>query len=565
MQSMKVMHAMSWARIKTFIPPSLITLTLIALAIRIWGINFGLPYGYHVDEHFYYPYAWSMGQGQLNLPDQSHGPSLYLLTLLIGQWIIKAIAFPGLTPSAYGALIDSNPWPFLISARAVSALAGALTIPFVFWLGRRYRNQITGLIAAALMAVVFFYVRDSHFGVPDSFMTLFVAAAGWLAVRSYQTRSKRDFWLAGLAAGLATASKYTSAFVFIPIGLAVFLARPPDRIRGHTAISQLASSLVGFISGFIIGYPNILINFPAFVKDISFLWIRVGGGFEGWSLTPDSSPIYYLNTLVWGIGPPMMILAAIGLIAAGVRRTTKDWIMLSFPIVYFAAMSLSRGHFGRYLLPILPWLCIFAIDAGLRVIPTAWAWIADRIKAKLPDRSSALIGSIALGIILIPNLAQSIRLDWLLAQPDTRTLAKEWIEANIPEGARIAIEWPYHTPPLSNGTDVPPGSTRDYWIDLVWGFGLADRPIEQYQTDGTQYLVSTSYIYDTPVADPQQQAAREVFYAQLPQVFHEIKTFSPRCDGGEPDFVFDQIYGPTVGLWQACFAGPLIRIYQVPG
>ncbi len=557
---------MSWARFKKLFPFSLIFMTIIALAIRIWGINFGLPYGYHIDEHFYYPYAWSMGQGQLTLPDQSHGPSLYLFILLIGQWLIKAVTFPNLSPANFGALIDTNPWPFLISARVISAIAGALTIPFVFWLGRRYRNDRVGWLAAALMAVLFLYVRESHFGVPDSFMTLFVAAAGWLALRSHQTGSKRDFWLAGLAAGLATSAKYTSAFIFIPIMMAALHA---PRLTQHSAfitrhlLLRLLTSVFGFAIGFVIGYPNILINFPAFIKDLSFLWVRVGAGYEGWSIMPDNSPIYYLNTLLWGIGLPMMILAAIGLIAAIKRHTAIDWVMLSFPLSYFLAMSASHGHFGRYMIPLLPWLCVCAIEASLTVLPELWARITHRILAE-SRRAATLIGSIALVIIFIPNLAQSIRLDGLLLQPDTRTLAKEWIESNIPEGSRIAVEWPFHTPPLSNGYDVPPGSKHDYWIDLVWGFGLADRPIEQYQTDGTQYLISTSYIQNIPPIDPQQQTTREKFYAQLPQVFREIKTFSPRCDGGEPDFLFDQIYGPAVGLWQACWAGPLIRIYQVP-
>jgi hypothetical protein len=537
-----------------------------ALLIRLWGINFGLPYGFHVDEHFYYPSAWAMGQGQLNLPDQSHGPSLYLFTLLIGQWIVKAISFPQLSPIDFGALIDTNPWPFLISARVISVLAGALTIPFVFWLGRRYRNQITGLLAAALMAVVFFYVRDSHFGVPDSFMTLFVVAASWLALRSHQTGSMRDFWLAGLAAGLATAAKYTSAFIFIPIILA---ALNRSRISSHSSLVTrhaalcLLTSIFGLLIGFILGYPNILINFPAFIKDISFLWVRVGAGYEGWSIMPDNSPLYYLNTLVWGIGLPMMILAAIGLLAAIKRHQATDWIMLSFPISYFLAMSLSRGHFGRYMLPVLPWLCIFAINASLKVLPALWAGIANRVSEKA-RRFAPLIGSICIAAMIVPNAAQSIRFDWLLSQTDTRIEAKKWIEANIPEGARIAVEWPFHTPPLSNGYEVPPSSQRDFWLDLVWGFGLADRPIEQYQTDGTQYIISTSYIQDIPTADIQQQTAREKFYAQLPSAFTAIKTFSPRCDGGPaPDFVFDQVYGPAVGLWQDCLTGPLIRIYQV--
>ncbi|HET7378354.1 MAG TPA: glycosyltransferase family 39 protein, partial [Anaerolineae bacterium] len=437
---------MSWTRSKLFIPISLTLITLGALTIRLAGVNFGLPQAYHVDEHFYYPAAWSMGQGQLDLPNQSHGPSLYLFTLLIGQWIIKAISFPQLSPVDFGRLIDTNPWPFLISARAVSVLAGALTIPCVFWLGRRYRDQRIGLAAAALMAILFFYVRDSHFGVPDSFMTLFVAAAAWLALRSYQTQARRDFILAGLMAGIATAAKYTSAFIFIPVILAAFHALP-NTSRSLRSI-LLASG--GFFLGFIIGYPNIVINLPAFIKDISFLWVRVGSGYEGWSIMPDNSPLYYLNTLMWGIGLPMLILSAIGIGVAIASRKMSEWIIIAFPIIYIVALSLSRGHFGRYLLPILPMLCVFTADICLRSLPNLWARITRQVTAH-PGHLAGLIGSFIFAGVFIPNLAQSIRLDWILSQADTRTLAKDWIEVNIPAGTRIAVEWPFHTPPLSNG------------------------------------------------------------------------------------------------------------------
>ena len=552
---------------------ALLLLTLAALGIRMWGADFGLPYAYHVDEHFYYPYAWAMGQGQLDLPDQSHGPSLYLATLLLGQQIARVTTQPNLSTEQFGALIEIDPSPFLLSARLISALAGALTIPLVFLMGRRYRDERLGWTAALIMTVVFFHVRDSHFGVPDSFMTWFVAATGWLALRAHQTGRRFDFWLAGAAAGLAAASKYTSAFVVVPVRLAAFRL-PHSTARRTLARCQFA--VFGLLVGFVIGYPNLLINFPAFVKDISFLWIRVGGGFEGWRLEPDNSALFYLSTFVWSIGLPMMVLSAMGSIVALIRRRAADVLMIAFPIVYFVAMSLSRGHFGRYMIPELPFLAVLSAEAGWIVVPSI-VQRASRHKMKdegrrarssigqlasLIDRPSSW-GIMALLLVILPNAANSLRADWLLAQPDTRTVAKRWIEANIPAGARIAVEWPYHTPPLSNGYTVPPDSTREYWIDLVWGFGLADRPISQYQTDGTRYLISTNYTYDIPVEDPKQQTVRETFYAELPRVFKAIKTFSPRCDGGEPEFVFDQLYGPAVGLWDACLAGPMIKIYQV--
>lgn len=528
-------------------------LTLLALLLRLWGTTFGLPYEYHIDEHFYYPYAWQMGTGDLNLPDQAHGPSLYLGLLLIAQKAAQVLVRPELNPQQFAESLINDPWPALLAGRVLSALAGALTIPIVFLLARRYRDELTGLVAAAIMTVLFFHVRDSHFGVPDAVMVLFTAITLWLALRAYHTRRPLDFALAGFFAGQTAAAKYTSALVIIPIVLAAFAARRQLREAFH----WMMIALLGFIPGFITGYPNLLINFPAFVKDISFLWIRVGGGFEGWRIMPDDSGWFYLFTLYWSTGLPFMLLAAGGLIGPLLRRDKQAMVLIAFPVSYLALMSLSRGHFGRYALPVLPVLAVLAADVGVRGLPgllRRWS-----LRAPLP----AAAGAAALLLVIAPNAAQSLRADWIMAQPDTRTQAKQWIEATIPAGTRIAVEWPYHTPPLSNGYEVPPGSQRDYWIDRVWGFGLADRPLEQYQTDGTQLIVATSFVRGIPVADEAQEANRQRFYAQLPQVFTEIARFNPTCDGREPVFEFDALYGPAIDLWNLCHAGPLITIYQV--
>ena len=540
-------------RRKLFI--TVLAMTIAALVLRLWGVGFGLPQEYHIDEHFYYPHAWSMGQGQLVLPDQAHGPSLYLGLLLIGQKTMQLAFFPQLSNAEFGALRDTNPWPYLLSARIISAVLGALTIPIVYLLARRFRDRTLGIVAATLMTVLFFHVRDSHFGVPDTLTTLFAAATVWLSVRAFQTQRSLDLFGAGLFAGLATGAKYTTIIVAIAVIVAALLTGTTWRQR----LKRLLVAALGMLAGFIIGYPNLLLNPAIFIKDISFLFARVGEGFEGWRIVPDNSAIFYLDTLVWSTSLVAVILTVVGLIAALMRHRAEDLILISFPLAYFVVMSLSQGHFGRYMLPILPMLAVLIADAGWQVVPQ----LVRRWRSPLALKVAQPIGLAALLLVFLPNLLNSLRFDWVLTQADTRTQSKQWIEANIAAGSRIAVEWPYHTPPLSNGYAVPPESTRDYWIDLVYGFGLADRPIEQYQTDGTQYLVATSYIRDIPVIDPQQEARRQQFYADLPHAFETVKSFSPRCDGGEPEFIFDSLYGPAVDLWNLCYAGPHITIYRV--
>jgi 4-amino-4-deoxy-L-arabinose transferase-like glycosyltransferase len=533
----------------------ILALSIVALLLRLWGIGFGLPQQYHIDEHFYYPHAWSMGQGQLNLPDQSHGPSLYLGLLLIGQKSMQWAFFSQLSNADFGALRDTDPWPYLLSARIISALLGALTIPIVYPLAKRFRDRGVGLVATALMTVLFFHVRDSHFGVPDTLTTLFAAATVWLSLRTFQTRQQRDLLGAGLFAGLAAGAKYTTVVVAVAVIVAALLMGTAWQQR----LKLLLIAVLGMLAGFVIGYPNLLLNPAVFIKDISFLFARVGEGFEGWRIVPDNSAVFYLDTLLWSTGLAATILTGVGLIAALVRHRAEDLILVSFPLTYIVVMSLSQGHFGRYLLPILPMAMVLIADAGWRLLPQ----LIRRWRTPLALKVAQPIGLAALLLVFVPNLLNSLRLDWILSQADTRNLAKHWIESNIEAGSRIAVEWPYHTPPLSNGYEIPPESSHEYWIDLVYGFGLADRPIEQYQTDGTQYLITTSYIRDIPVVDPQQEARRQQFYSQLPQVFSIVQSFSPRCDGGEPAFIFDSLYGPAIDLWNLCYAGPRITIYQV--
>ena len=86
-----------------------LALTGAALLLRLWGVGFGLPQEYHIDEHFYYPHAWSMGQGQLVLPDQAHGPSLYLGLLLIGQKSMQAGLFPPLIQCRFRSAARDEP------------------------------------------------------------------------------------------------------------------------------------------------------------------------------------------------------------------------------------------------------------------------------------------------------------------------------------------------------------------------------------------------------------------------------------------------------------------------
>ena len=168
-----------------------------------------------------------------------------------------------------------------------------------------------------------------------------------------------------------------------------------------------------------------------------------------------------------------------------------------------------------------------------------------------------------LGVLAVPVL-DSIQHDILLTQVDTRTLAKQWIEANLPAGAKIAADWPIHTPFLSAADQISTTQpTKIYDVDYIGGTGLSDHTLDWYRQQGFDSLIASSFIYNIPLVFPKQDAERKAFYLSLQQQLPLIKEFSGGLEGTDPPFLFDEIYGPAVSLWQRERPGPTIKIYQL--
>ena len=145
---------------------------LIAAALRMFPVWFGLPYLYaRPDEAESISRAVGVLAGDFN-PHFFHWPSFtfYVFAVALG------------TVSRFRSLVGIEPaLPVdvaLIAARTVVALAGALTVIPLFRLARRMAGQTSGLLAAAFLAVAPLHVRDSHFAMTDVLMTLLLTMPG---------------------------------------------------------------------------------------------------------------------------------------------------------------------------------------------------------------------------------------------------------------------------------------------------------------------------------------------------------------------------------------------------
>src|SRR5438270_8128746 len=193
-------------------------LFVIALGLRLWGINFGLPALYRPDEDVAVGRAMGIFHGVLD-PHFADWPHLYFY-----------VAAAWLAPLRLIGLVQDPPSGYLW-IRILGALLGSLTVLLVFEFGRRAYGWLAGFFGASALAVAFLHVRDSHFGTLDIPLSLACVAAMYVAYRTLQARGLRPLLINGITLGVAASLKYNGALVFAGIAAAQTLRARAELIR----------------------------------------------------------------------------------------------------------------------------------------------------------------------------------------------------------------------------------------------------------------------------------------------------------------------------------------------
>ena len=529
----------------------------LALGLRLWGVGFGLPYAYHVDEPTYVSAALNLGAGIIGRQPNPTG----LINILFGEYAGYFIAgrIAGLFASAsdFERAYRVDPTIFLLLGRLTSVILGTLTVLVAYGLGKASAGRLAGWLATLFMAVAFLHVRDSHYGVPDVAVVFFLSLSTLCCVLAVQRPSRWFLWLASATGGFALATKWSVWPLLATLVLAAVFRPAQKRARAV----EVLIALLFFVGGFAVGGFQLLLKPGVYLEyALREQQAGAGGGFGAWQVDMVTGWVFYLKTLNYGLGIVLLVLAMLG----GLRRLvqvirSKDrvsLVLLSFPILYLLIMGASRHYFARYALPLVPFAALFAAEALVTLVPRPGARYAG---LRYVLMTLLVVAAVA------PPLAQSIAHDVILTRQDTRTVAKNWIEANIPAGSKIAVDWPTHGPPLSTSERPMPASAEMFDVVTVGGSGLADHPLSWYSEQGVDYLIASSFIYNLSLVDPDWDAKRRSFYASLERELDLLEEFRPYTGNTEPPFVFDEIYGPVVSLWQRDRPGPVLKIYSPLG
>jgi hypothetical protein len=394
-------------------------IVLLGAALRLFPVWFGLPYLHaRPDEEAATWHAMAVVNGDLN-PHFFHWPSLtfYLFAGLFtaASWIRRALFLDPALPELEQ----------LIIARTFVALAGTLTIVVMFRLARRVADTTTGLLAALFIAVAVLHVRDSHFAMTDVLMTLLVTASLVLLMRAVDTGpsgSSRWFAAAGLSGGLAASTKYSAAAVIAGMGAAqlLLLARGEEAWRKPQAWRPPVIFLAAFGIGFLIATPYALLDFHLFAADLRFDFAHLSGGQvlnagRGWS--------YHLtHSLPYGVGVPTCIAAVAGIVPMLRHYRRRAFVIVAFSAAFYAWIGSGETVFFRYILPLVPIVCLAAAVAVRHAAP----WLASHTRLS-SQTTLALLTVLVAG----PALVNSAWLDILLARTDTRVLAGRWLAPRL--------------------------------------------------------------------------------------------------------------------------------------
>ncbi len=105
------------------------------------------------------------------------------------------------------------------AALAVNIVAGSLTVPLVWWVGRRWFGPMAGLSAATLLALNDVHIFFSRTALTDVLLCFWLLAAVYFGWEALTTRRRLPLIAAGVATGLAWWTKY-SGWLSLAIALA---------------------------------------------------------------------------------------------------------------------------------------------------------------------------------------------------------------------------------------------------------------------------------------------------------------------------------------------------------
>ncbi|VUX55649.1 membrane protein of unknown function [uncultured Woeseiaceae bacterium] len=439
----------------------LVLILVLAFSLRIFGIWFGLPFVLHDDEPNEVLRALQLGSGSYNFDRIEKGGYFYLLFIEFGGLfvVLKMIGIVQSTTD-FAKYFITDPTAFYLIGRGTTAVIGTITVLLVYKIGRLAYSPIAGLMAAGLLAVNVLHAQHSHYIAVDVPMVCLGTASLYYAIRMLHEKHSRNYYLAAMFAALAVSTKLPAALLVIPLTVAHFcyVTNLPYETRRYLLDQRLWLAAIIFIGTYVIATPGIVVHFSRVFFDALDVFGLLSG--NGGDVTDIANPraaaveninlfYFYATTILNSMTSSVFLICISGFIWGIWKRRQSDLVLISFALAIYVFASISASIdliYPRYVLPAIPVLTIL----GGRML-------FDIGKLLFESKKVLVITAVAIAAGIMPAF-QIAAADLHMIKPDTRLIARAWINQNVPPGSMVFIEGatvrPYEsTVPLQNSRD----------------------------------------------------------------------------------------------------------------
>ncbi len=508
----------------------LIILTVIALFLRFYNLNWGAPFYFHPDER-----NIASSVSQLKFPEQMN-PRFFAYGSLPIYTIYAAGVLVNFTRQLYDMrfpleIVSIQQVSFeqaIIISRFYSALFSLLLVPLLFFIGRKLKNTYCGLMAAFLAVFSPGLIQFAHFGTFEIWLTFFTLVLFGLCLKVLESTRIIMILFLGIIFGLLVATKI-SHLVLLAIPILAFFFQKNQYARPVLlrALKQTTLFLLAAYMTYLLASPYVILDYPSFIGTVQYeskvalgsLYVFYTGEFA--NTTPIVFQFLYvypflLNPLLTALLIPSFLYI---LFISARTRNSKYLILIAFFLILFSSQAFLYVKWTRYIVPTLPfiWLIFAASFADL--------W---RI---LKSHQILSIKYLLLGVFVGVNyLFATSYFITAFVQSDSRFAARNYSLLNIPSSANILSE--------VYDMGITPFNDNYNKITLFNFYELDNNSPEHTPSALAQQLQNSDYIIlpsqrilKTRLENPEKYPNGYAFYSQLLSGrlgFHKI--YETPCD-----------------------------------
>lgn len=409
----------------------LLFIILTGFALRVWGLGFGLPFQFHQDEPMMVNHALAYGTGDLNphyfaLPPFTSYLLFFVYGLLFLAGKIAGIWAGGREMAVY---FFKDPTVFYLSGRmAAGVLPGTFNILLTYILARKVMGERPALFAAAVMAVSFLNVINSHYIYVDTLLVTGVLLTFIALGRMTGLPSLGNYLLCGICIGFSAGVKYNGVLLVVPFLAAHVLVSRGTGFKLTVLSGKAWAAAAAAVFTFIAANPYMLLSPGEFLGSIAVqsraFW------YTGWQH-------HFIYSLREGLSAPILLAGSAGLIIL-LMRTGWGRVAGSFWGIFYLVLVFRSQHFARYVLPLVPFVSMGA----------AYVLFGDTAQRYRIARSPGYAFLVCI-LFLPPVLFKSITADMLFSSTDTRVVSAGWIKDNLSPGSALACDSTNFRPALN--------------------------------------------------------------------------------------------------------------------